>query len=82
MRVVLPVLIGIAIIIYTLVCVVWSNSDQTRRLPKSVWLILVIALPLIGALAWWVWGRPTDDSAPPGPTAPDDDPDFLRSLRH
>lgn len=78
MRVVL-VLIVIACIIYTAVYVVQCNSQRVRHLPKFLWFILVIVLPVIGMIAWWLFGRPLNRPTPP-PLAPDDDPDFLRNL--
>jgi len=75
----LPVLILVACIIYTIVHVVQSNSERVRRLPKSLWLVVVIFLPVFGMIAWWIFGRPLDGPLPPT-MAPDDDPDFLRNL--
>ena len=73
------VLIVIACIIYTAVCVVQANSERVRRLPKLLWLLIVLMLPVVGMLAWWVFGRPLNHPDPPT-LAPDDDLDFLRSL--
>ena len=78
---VIPILILIALIIYTAVVVVQSYSERVRYLPKFFWLLAVIVVPGVGAVCWWVFGRPLAGvGAPPPPTAPDDDPDFLRSL--
>ena len=73
------VLIVIACIIYTAVCVVQANSERVRRLPKSLWLLVVLVLPVVGMITWWVFGRPLNQPDPPT-LAPDDDLDFLRSL--
>jgi len=75
----LPVLLVIAAIIYTAVYVVQSNSEKVRSLPKTLWLALVLVVPVIGALAWWIFGRPLAGAHHP-PAAPDDDPDFLRRI--
>ena len=75
----IPILILIACTIYTVVYVVQSDSEQVRGLPKSLWLVIVICLPVVGMIAWWIFGRPVDTYSPP-PMAPDDDPDFLRKL--
>ncbi|MDR0848315.1 MAG: PLDc N-terminal domain-containing protein [Propionibacteriaceae bacterium] len=78
---VIPILILIALIIYSAVVVVQSDSERVRYLPKSVWLLAVLVLPGLGAVCWWIFGRPLLTDVPPSPpTAPDDDPDFLRSL--
>ena len=72
-------LLVIGCIIYTSVHVVQSDSERVRGLPKSVWLVLVLCLPVVGMVAWWIFGRPIN-TAPPPSVAPDDDPDFLRRL--
>ena len=76
---VVPVLLLIACTIYTAVHVVQSDSEQVRGLPKSLWLVIVILVPIVGMIAWWIFGRPVESYSPP-PVAPDDDPDFLRKL--
>jgi len=76
---VLPVLLVIACTIYTVVHVVQSDSEQVRGLPKTLWLVIVIFLPIVGMISWWIFGRPVETHLPP-PMAPDDDPDFLRKL--
>jgi hypothetical protein len=49
-----------------------------------VWLILIVALAPIGAVIWLVLGRQSSGGGGggggPRVVAPDDDPDFLRSL--
>jgi len=76
---VVPVLLLIACTIFTAVHVVQSDSEQVRGLPKTLWLVIVILVPLVGMIAWWAFGRPVEGHLPP-PIAPDDDPDFLRKL--
>lgn len=76
---VLPILLLIACTIYTAVHVVQSDSEQVRGVPKALWLVIVICVPLVGMVAWWVFGRPTSTQPPP-PMAPDDDTDFLRHI--
>ncbi|MDR0784110.1 MAG: PLD nuclease N-terminal domain-containing protein [Propionibacteriaceae bacterium] len=85
---VLLVLALLAILVYTVVHVIQSDSNGVRGLPKTLWLIIVLLVPGIGLLAWWIFGRPVDTPTPqppvfrrpPPPDAPDDDADFLRSL--
>lgn len=76
---ILPFLILVACMIYSAVHVAQSDPQKVRGLPKSLWLVLVILVPLLGMAGWWIFGRPIAAQDPP-PTAPDDDPDFLRSL--
>ncbi|MCL1907377.1 MAG: PLD nuclease N-terminal domain-containing protein [Propionibacteriaceae bacterium] len=76
---ILPLIILLALIIYTAVHVASSDASKVRGLPKPVWFLAVIVLPIIGMFGWWVFGRPLPVSPPPM-KAPDDDPDFLRGL--
>lgn len=88
---VLAALTALALAIYCLVECVQSNRTEVRHLPKVLWLLLIVVIPVVGPLAWLLLGRPRhgDGGAParsapqrraPGPRAPDDDPDFLAQL--
>jgi hypothetical protein len=79
--------IGIAAIftIFTTVFAISAKSNEVRLLPKWLWVVLCLIVPIIGGLLYITIGRPI---AKPGFTAsgtrvvaPDDDPDFLRNLR-
>jgi hypothetical protein len=35
-----------------------APAERIRTLPKAVWLIIVLLLLDIGAIAWFIWGRP------------------------
>jgi hypothetical protein len=50
------VLVGV--MIYCLVDIATSESGQVRNLPKWAWFILVLALPPVGMLLWFFFGRP------------------------
>jgi hypothetical protein len=79
----LPVVIAVVLAIYCLVQVVQSRPDSVRALPKWLWALVVVAIPLLGPVAWLVAGRPRGRrprSRPARQVAPDDDPDFLRGL--
>jgi len=49
----------LALWVFCLIDVITSDEHACRHLPKGLWLILVILLPLVGSLAWLVAGRPT-----------------------
>ncbi len=36
-----------------------TDKASVRNLPKWAWVALVVLFPPIGALAWFLWGRPT-----------------------
>lgn len=79
------VLFVIALYIYFVIDVARTPRGDTRTLPKFVWLIVVIVLPIVGGLFWLALGRvwPSPGSRfgrRRGPLAPDDDPTFLKKL--
>jgi hypothetical protein len=82
-RVVLAVAV-LVIFVYGLVDVIRTDARLTRGISKPAWIIVMIILPVIGAILWLLNGRPRN--AVPArqqyshTTAPDDDPDFLRNL--
>lgn len=72
-----------------------AEESEIRALPRLVWVLIILFFPLIGSIAWFAAGRPADPAKQTGtrpaasgfperqrprPVAPDDDPDFLRSL--
>ena len=97
----LPYAIELALVVFCLIDCVQSDEHRIRNLPKWAWVVVIILLPILGAVIWLFAGRPTRASAgreaprPSGrtagfpgyqrptsrPTAPDDDPEFLRSLK-
>jgi hypothetical protein len=78
------VLLAVALYIYFIIDVVRTPKSQARTFPKWLWLMLVIILPLLGGLLWLLLGRTWPQGGgfwrKRGPTAPDDDPRFLRKL--
>lgn len=61
-----------------------ANKNEVRSLPKWVWILICLFVPIIGGLLYLVLGRPIGKPKPRfGRTktvAPDDDPQFLRDL--
>jgi phospholipase D-like protein len=54
--------------VWALLDCIATDSSMCRNLPKPVWIILVLILPDIGALAWLLLGRPEKASWRPGST--------------
>jgi hypothetical protein len=62
-------LLGIIILalwVYCIVDVVATDESSVRNLPKLMWLLLVILLPVIGSITWLGWGRPSEAGFAPG----------------
>jgi hypothetical protein len=79
---VIVVLLTVGVTIYALVDCLRCNDDEVRTLPRQVWCLIAL-VPLVGGLAWLVYGRPRPDQPAanaPRMIAPDDDPDFLHAL--
>ena len=62
--------INLAIFIASLVDIIRIPEDRVRYLPKMVWIIVVILLPFIGSVLWWVIGREYEQGAIPSPRFP------------
>jgi len=77
-------IIAIAFYIYSIIDVIRSPKNQVRTLPKYVWLVIVVVLPVLGGAMWLILGRvwPAGglNGKKTGPGAPDDDPKFLRKI--
>ncbi len=83
----LPFLLLLAVVVWALVECLQTPSAQVRTLPRLAWVAVIVVLPVLGAVGWFVLGRPTGrvDGGGPStgrsrPLGPDDDPDFLRRL--
>ena len=83
LRVVVTVAV-LVVFVYGLVDVIRADPRQTKGISKPAWIVVQIVLPVIGAILWFLIGRPRGET-PARATyshtlAPDDDPDFLRNL--
>ncbi|MFI7587985.1 PLD nuclease N-terminal domain-containing protein [Spongisporangium articulatum] len=79
-------LVIIGVTIYAFIDCARCDPTTVRGLPKPFWLVVIVVLAPVGGIAWILMG---DSSAPnhqmgrsPRTIAPDDDPDFLRSLNN
>ncbi|MDI3213001.1 PLD nuclease N-terminal domain-containing protein [Arthrobacter sp. AL12] len=83
LRVVVVVAV-LVVFVYGLVDVIRTDPRQTKGISKPAWIVVQIVLPVIGAILWFLIGRPRGTSPArtnySHPIAPDDDPDFLRNL--
>ncbi|RBP63168.1 phospholipase D-like protein [Brevibacterium sanguinis] len=73
-----------AITLYGLFDCLLRDRGLIRVLPKPVWALIILLIPILGFGLWYAFGRGTEakPSAAPrsGPLAPDDDPDYLRQV--
>ena len=51
-------LITVLVMIAALVDIVGSDESAIRGLPRSGWILLVVAVPLVGSVVWVIAGRP------------------------
>jgi len=86
----------VLLIVLALISCLSAEEGELRALPKIVWVIIILLFPLVGAIVYFVAGRPVQAAPKAGnwrtghgfpeatkPTrqvAPDDDPEFLRKL--
>jgi hypothetical protein len=84
----LPFLLVLALWTYTFVDCLNTPEEEVRGLPKVAWVfvILLFGEVLVGPVAWLIAGkrRQVGGSAGRGGqpwVAPDDNPEFLKSLR-
>ncbi|HEU0104362.1 MAG TPA: PLDc N-terminal domain-containing protein [Mycobacteriales bacterium] len=48
----------LCLIVYCVLNIITTPEAEVRHLPKLLWLVLVIVLPLVGGIAWLLVGRP------------------------
>lgn len=76
-----------AVWLFCIIDVITTPPQACRNLHKLVWLAVVVLLLEIGAIAWLIAGRPWNRERPVAraaarrPLSPDDDPEFIETLR-
>lgn len=79
-RVLLPLaLLLVAFWIYSIVDCAMVHPSRHRGVSKPVWIVIVVLLPVIGGLLWFIVGRSRPQTRPKI-AAPDDNPAFLGSI--
>jgi hypothetical protein len=82
LRVVLIIAL-LGVYIASIIDVIRTPSRESRKLPVFVWLLIVILVPVIGGVMWWLLGRVWPDrrrGRRKQISSPDDDARFLRQL--
>jgi hypothetical protein len=73
-------LVGTAFWVYSIVDCALQPADRARGVSKGAWIAIVVLLPVLGGLLWFVVGRGRRSSVAATRRAPDDDPEFLGSI--
>ncbi|MFH0516478.1 PLD nuclease N-terminal domain-containing protein [Streptomyces sp. M41] len=87
---VLMFLVPLALSVYAFIDCISTKEDDIRHMPKPLWAILVLVFPLVGSISWLIAGKKRSPAADGWSgvrgrrrqqwVAPDDNPDFLKSL--
>jgi hypothetical protein len=64
------------------------SAGRVRAMPRALWVLVILLVPLLGPAAYFLFGRPLPAPReggpvrryPSRPSSPDDDPEFLRSM--
>ena len=54
----LALLVWFALLLFSLLDIDRTPDDEARGLPQSGWFLVVVLVPILGALAWLLAGRP------------------------
>lgn len=78
---VVAAVVAVAFMVYSLVDCAMTDSARVRGPRKVVWIVLILLLPVLGGLLWFLVGRGRSSGATLRRVAPDDDPAFLGRLK-
>jgi hypothetical protein len=79
--------LGVAAVIFTIYAVAdcaFFDRTRIRGLRRGWWIVVILFVPIIGPLLWFIIGRGRANRVGTGrgrTLAPDDDAEFLRQLR-
>ncbi|WP_448808414.1 PLD nuclease N-terminal domain-containing protein [Agromyces bauzanensis] len=78
--------LGVVAVVFTIYAIAdcaFFDRTRTRGLSRGWWIVVILLVPIIGGVLWFVIGRGRVDRSARGSRtiAPDDDTEFLRSLR-
>ncbi|MDT3724349.1 PLD nuclease N-terminal domain-containing protein [Streptomyces sp. DSM 41972] len=87
---VLMFLVPLALSVYAFIDCISTKDEDIQHMPKPLWAILVLLFPLVGSISWLIAGKKRQHAGAGGSAwgggrggqwvAPDDNPDFLKSL--
>ncbi|WP_030576991.1 MULTISPECIES: PLD nuclease N-terminal domain-containing protein [Streptomyces] len=86
-------IVPLALTIYAFIDCLNTSEEDTKHLPKIAWVFIILLFWIVGPVVWLVAGKARHNGAGgAGPSswqrarrqqwvAPDDNPDFLKSLK-
>ena len=76
--VIIGIVVAVALTLYALVDAAMTDASRARGVSKPIWIVLIVLLPVIGAILWFLIGKGSQQSrgTQSRRTAPDDDPRF------
>ncbi|MER7486245.1 PLD nuclease N-terminal domain-containing protein [Streptomyces sp. NPDC126497] len=89
---VLMFLVPLALSVYAFIDCISTKDEDIRHMPKPLWAILVLLFPLVGSISWLIAGKKRHPAGGVAGSArgwgggrqqwvaPDDNPEFLKSL--
>ncbi|MEW1634537.1 PLD nuclease N-terminal domain-containing protein [Streptomyces sp. NPDC093801] len=88
----LPFLLILALTIYAFIDCLNTPEEEVKSLPKGVWVLIILLFSIVGPAVWLLAGKKRTAAGGGGFggggrarrtqwVAPDDNPEFLRSLR-
>lgn len=85
MRYLLPMILYLGLTAYVLADIAQARDEEPFRMPKVLWVLVVLFAPFVGAGAWILakWmnrGGGGGGQQRRAPSAPDDDPEYLKWL--
>ncbi len=72
--VIIGIVIAVAFTLYALVDAAMTDGSRARGVSKPVWIVVIVVLPVLGGILWFLVGKGATAAA--RPKAPDDDPRF------
>jgi hypothetical protein len=76
------VIVVVAFTVYALVDCLMLPKSRVKALPRPVWVLIILLFTPIGGILWLLIGRGRRSTTPPRRAlGPDDDPDFLGTIR-
>ncbi|PCG84058.1 hypothetical protein CIB93_21085 [Streptomyces sp. WZ.A104] len=89
----LMILVPMALMIYAFIDCLNTPEEETKHLPKIAWVFIILLFWVVGSIGWIAAGKVRHGAAGVGApsswqrgrrtqwVAPDDNPDFLKSLK-